>query len=208
MLVAALTGGIATGKSVVAKILKDLGCYVYHADQAAHRLMAPGQPSWKEIVFQFGKEILNPDQTINRQKLGIEVFSDRNKRLFLNNLLHPLVFKKEKDLIIKLDKEKRYKIFVSEAALTIEAGFADFFDKIIVVNCPKEIQLKRLMERDHITREKALNKMESQLPQEEKLKYADYIIDTSGSLSSTVEQIEHTFRNLMVDYELKAGSGL
>lgn len=208
MLVAALTGGIATGKSVVAEILKDLGCYVYHADQAAHRLMAPGQPAWQEIVSYFGKKILNPDQNIDREKLGTEVFSDKDKRLFLNNLLHPLVFKKEKDLIAEIDKEKQYKIFISEAALTIEAGFAEFFDKIIVADCPKEIQLKRLMERDQISRVKALNKMKSQLPQEEKLKYADYIIDTSGSLSSTVEQTERTFRNLMTDYELKAGSRL
>jgi len=203
MLIAALTGGIATGKSIVAKSLEDQGCYVHYADQIAHRFMKPERPAWKKIVSHFGKDILNPDKTINRKKLGALVFAEEKKRNFLNQLIHPLVLEEKKKIIDKLEKDGQYKIFISEAALTIESGFAEFFDKIIVVFCREEIQIKRLMERDKIRREDALKKIGSQMPSEEKLKYADYVIDSSGSVQSTVEQTEKVFLSLMSDYKRK-----
>ena len=203
MLIVALTGGIATGKSVVAKVFEELGCYIHHADKIAHDLMKPEKPAWKKIVAHFGKKILNEDKTINRSQLGTIIFRDEKERRFLNELIHPLVFEKKKEIINRLKKEGRYKIFVSEAALTIEAGFADFFAKIITIYCKKEVQIKRLMERDGISRTKAIKKIKSQMQPEKKLKYADYIIDSSGSLQSTVEQTERIYRNLMLDYEMK-----
>lgn len=203
MLIVALTGGIATGKSVAARVLEELGCYVHHADKIAHELMEPEKPAWREIVDHFGEEILNNDKTINRSKLGSIVYSDKKERLFLNKIIHPLVFEKKKEIIKSLEKHGHYKIFVSDAALTIEAGFVQFFDKIVVVYCEKEIQIKRLMERDQISRDEALKKLKSQWDPDKKKKYADYTVDTSGTIQSTIEQAERVYRNLMLDYELK-----
>jgi len=201
MLIVSLTGGIATGKSIVARTLENLGCYVDYADKIAHRLMEPEKPAWKKIVSLFGPEILNTDKTINRLKLGAFIFERENDRNSLNKFIHPLVLEEKKRIIEKLRKEGIYKIFVSEAALTIEAGFAKFFDKIIVVNCRQEVQTNRLMKRDKISREDALKKIRAQMPSEQKFKFADYIIDTSGSISNTIEQTEQVFKNLMVDYK-------
>jgi len=206
MLIVALTGGIATGKSIVAKTLQNLGCYVHYADQVARQLMEPETPAWKKIVSHFGKDILTPDKKINREKLGAIVFADEEKRNFLNRLIHPLVLEEKKGIIHKLNKDGHYKIFVSEAALTIESGFTEFFDKIIVVYCSEEIQIKRLMERDNISRDNALKKIGSQMPSKGKLEYADYVIDSSGSLQITVEQTEKVFLSLMSDYEKKYGT--
>jgi dephospho-CoA kinase len=204
MLVVALTGGIATGKSIVAQVWEQLGCYIHESDTLAHELQAPHQPAWKAIVSHFGKSILNPDKTINRRALGAIVFADTQEREFLNNLLHPMVMVKKRELIKKVARERLHKIFVSVAALTIEAGYGKFFDKIIVVHCDKETQIKRLMERDAIDRTKALEKINSQMPAEEKRAFADYDIDTSGSLQQTLEQAEKVYRNLIIDFELKS----
>jgi len=203
MLIVALTGGIASGKSVVAEVLEELGCYIHHADKIAHDLMEPEKPAWKKIVAHFGKKILNEDKTINRSRLGKIIFSDEKERRFLNELIHPLVLEKKKEVSSRLEKEGHYNIFISEAALTIEAGFADFFDKIIMTYCKKEVQKKRLMERDGISRKQTMKIIKSQMQPQEKMKYADYIIDTSSSLQSTVEQTERVYRNLMMDNEMK-----
>jgi dephospho-CoA kinase len=202
MLTVALTGGIASGKSVIAEVLEELGCYIHHADLVARELTEPEKPAWKTIVSHFGEKILNPDKTINRSKLGGIVFSNNKERLFLDNIIHPLVFEKKKEIIHKLRKEGSYKIFVSEAALTIEAGFADFFDRIIIAFCKKDTQIRRLMERDKISRTAALNKIQSQMDPEKKAQLADYRIDTSGRIQDTIEQTEVVFRNLMMDYQL------
>jgi dephospho-CoA kinase len=208
MLIVALTGGIATGKSVVATILEDLGCYIHLADKVAHELTEPEKPAWENIVAHFGEKILNKDKTINRSRLGKIIFSDKKEQVFLNELIHPLVLQKKKETIEKLEEEGNTNIFVSEAALTVEAGFTDFFDKVIVVYCTKDVQIERLMERDRISRKDALQKLKSQMKPEEKLKYADYKIDTSQTLQSTVEQTERIYRNLVIDHEMKKGSHL
>jgi dephospho-CoA kinase len=137
MLLVALTGGIATGKSIVAEILEQLGCYIHEADHIAHQLMEPERPAWKFLVSHYGTKILNQDKTIDRTALGAIVFSNEKERLFLNALLHPLVMEKKKQIIKKLRDEGTHKIFISVAALTIEAGFRDFYDKIVVVYCNK-----------------------------------------------------------------------
>ncbi len=206
MLIVALTGGIATGKSVVANILEELGCTIHHADRIAHELTEPEKPAWEKIVAHFGEKILNKDKTINRSRLGKIIFSDKKERAFLNELIHPLVCQKKKETIEKLEEEGSTNIFVSEAALTIEAGFTDFFDKVIVVYCTRDIQIERLMERDRISRKEALQKLKSQMAPEEKLKQADYIIDTSERLQDTVEQTERIYRSLVIDHEIKMGS--
>ncbi len=203
MLIVALTGGIASGKSVVAGLLEELGCYIHHADEAAHELMEPEKPAWKEIVSHFGKKILNEDRTINRSRLAKVIFSKEKERHFLNKLIHPLVLEKKREAIKKIEREGKHAIFISEAALTIEAGFSDYFDKVIVVYCKKETQIERIMKRDHIPRAEAVKKLKSQMDPGKKLEYADYIINTSGSFKSTVEETERVYRSLIQDYEMK-----
>jgi len=203
VLLVALTGGIASGKSVIATVLQIKGCTVHSADAAAHELMEPLKPAWKKIVAHFGLRVLNPDRTINRAVLGQIVFSLKSERAFLNNLIHPLILREKRRIIRRLEKEGQTRIFVSEAALTVEAGFAKFFDRVIVSSCRTDVQVKRLMERDGISRKEAEKKISSQMPLKDKLAYADYVIDTSGTLAETVEQTERVYAQLMRDYELK-----
>jgi len=205
MLLIALTGGIATGKSVVARVFQDHGCYIHAADDIAHELMEPGRPAWEKIVGHFGEKILNPDQSLNRVILGRIVFADEAERNILNGIIHPLVLDEKRKTIERLEKEGRTKIFVSEAALTIEAGFAEFFDKIVVVTCAADIQIRRLMDRDRLSREEALRKIGAQMPAGEKTKCADYVIDTSGALEETLAQAERVYAKLAEDFKIKMG---
>lgn len=203
LLTVALTGGIASGKSVVASFLRDKGCYVHSADRAAHDLMTPETPAWRAIVEHFGPSVLRNDRTIDRGRLGRLVFADPAARTFLNGLLHPLVMAKTRELVRDLEREGRVRIFVSEAALTIEAGFAPFFDRVIVAACPEEVQIRRLMARDGLERDEALRRVRSQQPAEEKRAAAHYVVETSGTLAETVEQCERVYAALVRDYEDK-----
>jgi dephospho-CoA kinase len=203
ILTVALTGGIATGKSVIAKALADHACYVQSADRVAHDLMKPGRPAWKRILSHFGAGILNADRTVNRRLLGKIVFSNEAERQYLNRLLHPLVLLQKKQTVRKLERSGTHRIFVSEAALTIESGFASYFDKIVVVHCTERVQMERLMKRDAITRSEARKKIRSQMPAAEKIKQAHYLIDTSGSPAETLDQAEHLYRSLLSDFRKK-----
>ncbi len=203
LLTVALTGGIACGKSVVAAVLREKGCYVHSADRAAHEFMTPEAPAWRAVVKRFGPAVLREDRTIDRSGLGRIIFADPEARKFLNALLHPLVMAKTRELVRDLEREGRVKIFVSEAALTIEAGFVSFFDRVVVAACPEEIQVLRLEARDGLDHEEALRRVRSQLPALEKRRAAHYIIDTSGTLAETVEQSERVYAALMRDYEDK-----
>ena len=208
----ALTGGIACGKSVVARLLEEKGCFVHSADKAAHDLMSPGRPAWKKIVARFGRDILREDRTIDRSRLGPAVFSDPSARRFLDRLIHPLVLTEQEQILRRIEREGRVRIFISEAALTVEAGYARHFDRVIVVHCSKSEQVRRLRERDGIGRAAALRKIGAQMPRKEKLRHADYAIDTTGSLAETVEQTERVCACLHQDAKLKrmgsAGLGL
>jgi len=186
----ALTGGIACGKSIVARIFEDKGFFVHSADRAARGLVAPGSPAWRKIVRRFGPGVLGPDRTIDRARLGRLVFSDPRARRFLDDLLHPLVLAERTRALRDIERQGRHEVFVSEAALTIEAGYDRHFDSIVVVHCDPAVQLRRLMARDGIDEEEARRKIAAQLPQSEKLKRADHAIDTSGTLAETVEQAE------------------
>ena len=208
----ALTGGIACGKSVVARLLEEKGCFVHSADKAAHDLMSPGRPAWKKIVARFGRDILREDRTIDRSRLGPAVFSDPSARRFLDRLIHPLVLTEQEQILRRIEREGRVRIFISEAALTVEAGYARHFDLVVVVHCSKSEQVRRLRERDGIGRAAALRKIGTQMPRKEKLRHADYAIDTTGSLAETVEQTERVCACLHQDAKLKrmgsAGLGL
>jgi len=203
MLISALTGGIATGKSIVAEVLQDLGCYIHEADKEAHKLIFPNTSAWEKIVSRFGREILTKNNRIDRRKLGKIVFSHKEELDFLNRLIHPLVLENLLETIKKTQLKEQYKIFVSEAAVVIESGFAKYFEKIIVVHCGPDLQIRRLMKRDKISRQEALDRINSQITNTERMKYADYRIDSSGTLQETIEQSERVYRNLLSDYYLK-----
>lgn len=207
MLVAALTGGIATGKSVVARILGQKGCYIQNTDLIAHELMSPGQEIWRELVGHFGQAILKDNREIDRQKLGQIIFGDKAERDYLNRLTHPRIMDRVLQTIKQLENQGGYDIYITEAALVIEAGFHQFYDRLILTHCRLEVQVERLCRRDGISLEQALQKIKAQSPVEEKIPLAHYLIDTSGSLEETVEQTEQVYLSLYQDVLLKK-SGL
>ncbi len=196
MLIVALTGGIATGKTVVAEVWQDFGCFLHSADQVAHDLMEPGTQAWEKIIERFGPDIQAADKRIDRRKMGEQVFAHPQDREFLNALLHPLVLKEKRKIISRLQKQGQTRIFVSEAALIIESGTHGIFHKVVVTFCPAKLQLHRLMQRDGISQTLALQKLQSQIPAEDKLAFADYIIHTHGSIAETIEQAEQVYRYL------------
>ncbi len=196
MLKVGLTGGIATGKSYVLAVLGELGCEVIDADTIAHQVIEQGRPAYRDIVNHFGAEILNEDGTINRAALGAIVFGDKNAREKLNAIVHPRVYEAQVEWFEQIAQRAPGAIAVVDAALMIETGSYRRFDKIVVVYCDPELQLKRLMERNGFTREQALVRISAQLPSEEKLKYADYSINTSNGFEDTRRQTEAIYEKL------------
>jgi dephospho-CoA kinase len=179
MLRVGLTGSIAVGKSFVAGVFQELGCHVLDADHTAREVVLPGSPGLAAVVKAFGEDVLNADGTLNRQQLGALVFADEEKRQQLNYLLHPFIIARQDEILREWEKEDRDGIGLVDAALMIESGGYKRFDKLIVVHCRPEVQLERLMLRNNLTREEAWARINSQMPQEEKQKFADYLIDTS-----------------------------
>jgi dephospho-CoA kinase len=178
---------------------------VLSADATAHALMLPRTPAWKAIVSRFGREVLRADGTIDRARLGRIVFADRVARRFLDRLVHPLVLAEHEKAVRRLERAAggRARIFVVEAALTLEAGYARHFDRVVVVHCPKAEQVRRLRLRSGLSGREALRRIGTQRGRKEKLARADYAIDTSGPLAVTVEQAERLFAQLVRDAELK-----
>jgi dephospho-CoA kinase len=179
MLRVGLTGSIAVGKSYVASVFAELGCHVLDADHTAREVVLPGSAGLAAVVNAFGNEVLNPDGTLNRQQLGALVFGDEQKRQELNHLLHPFIIARQDEILREWEKEDPEGIGIVDAALMIESGGYKRFDKLIVVHCRPEVQLERLMLRDGLSRGEAQRRIDSQMPQEEKQRFADYLIDTS-----------------------------
>ena len=202
MLTVALTGGIACGKSVVASILRAKGCYVHSADTAAHELMAPGGPAHAAVVGRFGRDILAADGAIDRAKLGAMVFADPGARAALEAIVHPLVLAHTRRLMAEVAAAGSHALFVTEAALAIETGYDRYYDRVVVVTCGEETRLRRLMERDGIGRDEALRRIGAQMPQDEKARRADLVIDASGTLAETVERTERVHAILMREADL------
>lgn len=185
MKVIGLTGNIASGKSSVAAMFEELGARIIDADEIARLIVEPGKPAWRDIVERFGKDILEPDDTINRKKLGEIIFNDEDKRKTLNEITHPRIIGKIREMVNEYGKEK-VPVVIIEAALIVEkGGLRDLIEGLIVVASDEESQIKRLMERNGYSREEAVSRLRSQMPAPEKLKYADYIIDNSGPLENT-----------------------
>jgi len=191
-----LTGGIATGKSYVLSVLSELGCDVIDADTVAHRVIEPGRPAYLDIINYFGRDILNEDGSINRAALGAIVFGGKNAREKLNAIVHPRVYEAQEEWFEQVARRDPGAIAVVDAALMIETGSYRRFDKVIVIYCDPELQLRRLAERNGFTREQAQARISAQMPSEEKLKYADYSINTSAGFEDTRRQVEEIYREL------------
>jgi dephospho-CoA kinase len=189
MLKVGLTGSIAVGKSYVVSVLAELGCMTFDADKIAHSVMEPGRPAYEDIAREFGPEVLAPDGTIDRQKLGSVVFADEARRKRLNAIVHPRVFEEQNRLLQAAEAADPDGIAIVDAALMIESGGYKRFDKVIVVHCDRETQIDRLMQRNHIARDDAERRVAAQMSSEEKLRFADYEIDTSGTQEDTRNRV-------------------
>jgi dephospho-CoA kinase len=196
MLRAGLTGSIAVGKSFVSSVLAGLGCHLLDADRTAREVVAPGSVGLRAVVEAFGAGVLQPDGALDRAKLGAIVFNDESQRARLNTILHPLIIEAQDAWLRRCSEQDPQGVGIVDAALMIETGSYKRFDKLIVVCCRPELQLERLMKRDALTAEEAVRRIASQMPQEEKKKFADYLIDTSGSFDETREQAVRVYENL------------
>jgi len=196
MLRVGLTGSIAVGKSFVASVFAELGCHVLDADQTAREVVVPGSPGLDSLAKFFGERIINADGTLNRQELGALVFADEQKRQQLNHILHPFIIARQDEILRIWEREDPKGIGVVDAALMIESGGYKRFDKLIVVHCRPEVQLERLMLRNGLSRNEAQRRIDSQMPQEEKQKFADYLIDTSDGFELTRNRTVEVYKEL------------
>ncbi|MCI0453704.1 MAG: dephospho-CoA kinase [Candidatus Dadabacteria bacterium] len=196
MKVIGLTGNIACGKTVVARMFEEQGARIIDADRIARLIVEPGEPAWKEIVEKFGHKILNPDRTINRKMLGDIVFKDKERREELNNITHPRIIEKIK-LMLEVCRKKKVEVVIIEAALIVEkGGMKPIISDLILVTADEEAQITRLIKRDGLTREEALTRIRSQMPILEKAKYATYIIDNSRTLEETRMQVQEAWKKI------------
>ncbi|MBI1745109.1 MAG: dephospho-CoA kinase [Acidobacteria bacterium] len=205
MMLVGLTGGVASGKSHVAKVFAELGAYLIDADRLAHSMILPGTEAYREILEHFGHDILDPSGLINRKRLGDIVFSDPPGLQKLNEIVHPRVFSEQNRLVAEFAQRSPNGIIIFDAALLVETGAYKRVDKNVVAYCDPAVQLSRFMTRDHLTAEEAMTRIRTQLPIAEKLRIADYRIDTSGTFKETRAQIARIFQDLqrMVRLDMK-----
>ena len=206
MLKVGLTGSIAVGKSYVVSVFAELGCVTFDADRIAHSVMEPGRPAYQDIVREFN-DVLGADNSIDRQKLGAIVFADETRRKRLNEIVHPRVIEEQNKLLAEAEAANPDGIAIIDAALMIESGGYKRFDKLIVVYCDRQTQIERLMRRNQITREDAERRVSAQMSSDEKRAYADYQIDTTGTLDDTRQRVVEVFGALKRLQQPKPGAG-
>jgi dephospho-CoA kinase len=196
-LLVGLTGGIATGKSTVSNMLRGLGAEIIDADQLARQVVEPGEPAWREIVEKFGRDVLNPDGTLDRKKLGAIVFANPEQRKRLEAITHPAIRARVKARVDELAARGFAGIVFYDAAILIEALGHQDMDRIVVVMTDEPTQVARLRGRDGADDAEGRRKIASQMPLAEKAKLADYVIDNSGDREATAEQVRRLFATLM-----------
>lgn len=216
MLKVGLTGGIASGKSVVGAMFVSLGAHLVQADRIAHSLMQPGEPVYNDVVRHFGREILNPDGTVNRAKLAEAAFGpadapegQRASRIVeLNRIVHPAVIRSQDEWMNAIGRKDPQGVAIVEAALIVEAGAADHFHRLIVVTCAAEQRVDRFAARQKISldlaRAEVQRRMAAQLSDEEKIKVAHYVIDNSNSLDQTRKQVQEVWEKLRTEASASA----
>lgn len=196
MLKVGLTGGLASGKSFVGSALESLGCRLIRADLLGHQVLARDGEAYADVVAAFGPGILDEDGGIDRRKLAAEVFGHPERLQLLNGLVHPWVVRREERQIAEFAAAEPRGIAVVEAAILIETGSYRRFDRLIVVVCGEQEQIRRAIKRDHLTREEVEARLRHQLPLAEKEKYADFVIDTSGEKEETLRQVRAVYEVL------------
>jgi dephospho-CoA kinase len=196
MLCIGLTGGVATGKSTVARELSRLGCRVLRADELGHAVLLKGGEAYAPVVKAFGRKILAPDGQIDRQRLAGIVFHNETKLKLLNSLVHPAVFSREEAWLRQVEDVDPCALAVVEAAILIETGSFRRFDKLVLAVCDEEQQIERAMARDGTTREEVLARIRRQMPLIDKKRFADYLIDTSRTMDDTIAQVARLYESL------------
>jgi dephospho-CoA kinase len=196
-----LTGGIASGKSVVGEMFVALGAHLIQADAIAHQLMQPGETVYQEVVRHFGEAILNPDRTVNRARLAEAAFGSAGTRIQeLNQIVHPEVLRRQAEWMAEVGRANPGAIAIVEAALILEAGAAKDFDRLVVVTCEPGQRVQRWAGRvgvdEDTARREVTRRMAAQFPDEEKIKAADYVIDNSGSLDETRKRAGQVYAEL------------
>lgn len=196
MLRVGLTGGLASGKSFVGRAFEALGCLVVKADELGHSVLEPGGEAFAATLREFGPGILGENGAIDRKRLAAEVFGRPERLAALNAIVHPPVIRREEELIREFAAREPRGIAVVEAAILIETGSYKRFDKIVLAVCRPEQQVERAVDRDGLTPDEALARIARQMPLEEKMRYADYVVDTSGVKEDTLRQVKDVFERL------------
>lgn len=196
MLLVGLTGGLASGKTLVGKELANQGCHLIQADELGHRVLLPDGEAYAAVVREFGCDILDGDGRINRRTLGGLVFNDPARLAALSAIVHPAVGRLQKQIVDGLAETDPDGIVVVEAAILVETGSYRNFERLIVAVCTVEQQIARSMHRDGLSREEVMVRLSRQLPLEQKKRLAHYVIDTSGLKEATIEQTREVFRSL------------
>lgn len=196
MILVGLTGGIATGKTTVANMLKQYGAVVIDADALARDVVQPGKPAWRAILKTFGKNVLNPDRTINRHALGHIVFRNRTKLRLLERIVHPRVARLQAQLTKQAAKKNHDAVVIYDIPLLFEVGIDNRFDKIIVVTAGPEHQIARLRTRNGLTRAVALQRIRTQMPLSKKIRKADYVVDGTLSKSALRRNVRQLYKTL------------
>lgn len=191
-----LTGGLASGKSFVGRTFEEFGCLVIRNDELGHEVLKQGGEAYDGAVREFGPAILHADGAIDRRKLAKIVFRDPEQLAKLNALVHPPVRERTRQLLAAYEAAHPDGIAIVEAAIMMETGSYRDYAKLVVAVCGREQQIERAMARDAITREEVLERLSRQMPLEEKLKYADYVIDTSGSKEQTRARVREVYEKL------------
>ena len=197
MLNVGLTGGIATGKSTVVRMLVEEGARVIDHDGLVHALQEPGQPVWLRIVEAFGRDILDTEERIDRKKLGALVFVDEERRKLLEGIVHPAVLEEGRRQREEIVREDAQAIILSDIPLLLEVGMQDQFDLVLLVYAPPELQIQRVMKRNNLTREEAIARLKSQMPIDEKLKFAHLVIRNDGTMRELEKRVDEVWQDLL-----------
>jgi len=196
MLRVGLTGGIASGKSTVGRMLGELGCRVIDSDRITRQLFEAGSPVNAAVAEAFGPRVVASDGSIDRKILGELVFENTELRQKLNSIVHPAINQRQSEFLAQAAAEDSHAIGIVEAALIVEVGTYKNYDKVIVVTCSPKIQRERLRERSGLTPQQIETRIASQMPLEEKIKVADFVIDNSGDIGKTRQQVEEVYLQL------------
>ena len=202
-LLVGLTGGIASGKSAVSRQLAEMGCRVVDADVLAREVVRRGEPAWRAIVAEFGRDVLGPDGQLDRKRLGAVVFADPARRKVLEAMTHPAIMARRQSIVDAWAAEGFEGVVVLDIPLLIEVGAAAHVDRVVLVYAEREVQLERLMGRDGFDRAEAERRVASQLPLTEKVRHAHFVVDNSGALEETAAQVRAVHAALLAEHRAR-----